>query len=243
LKAADLLSDRELDLSRAQFTSGYLKRSALEAERDVSKADVIHWGIDIGKFRFSDEKADRPKLLYVGQLTSQKGIRTAVEALKLIIQQPGLESTTLTIVRGPDYGDQVHRLVASLGLELNIRFTGLVSRDRLPAIYREHQILLFPSVWDEPFSLTLLEAMSSGLAVVGTNTGGSSEILEDTINALVFPKQDAEECAVQVIRLLQARELRETIGRNARNTVEQNFRLDAMVDRVDRALRHARQTL
>jgi glycosyltransferase involved in cell wall biosynthesis len=177
--------------------------------------------------------------LYVGQVTSLKGVHTAVEALKVIVKQPGHRSTTLTIVGGPDYGNRIHRLVWSLGLENNVRFTGLVPREQLPSIYREHDILLFPSIWEEPFSLTLLEAMSSGLAVVSTNTGGSSEILRSEENALIFRKEDADTCAMQVIRLLEAPRLFDNLRRNARSTVERDFRLDDMVNKIDLELKKA----
>jgi glycosyltransferase involved in cell wall biosynthesis len=237
-------SGGELDLGRAQFASRYLKQAALAAARSVSSAEVIHWGVDVDRFPFNEASSDPKRLLYVGQLTSLKGTRTAVEALKSIVQQSGLSSTTLTIVGGPDYDNSVHRLVSSLGLEKNVRFTGLVRRDQLPAIYGDHEILLFPSMWDEPFSITLLEAMSSGLAVVGTNTGGSSEILKDEVNALVFAKGDAEACARQVTRLIQTPVLFERIRRNARRTIEAEFRLETMIDRIDQTLRnHDRQAV
>ena len=90
---------------------------------------------------------------------------------------------------GPDYDKEIELLVRSLGLERSVRFTGLIPRERLPEIYKQHGTLIFPSVWDEPFSITLLEAMSSGLAVVGTTTGGSAELLADGVNALTFPRQ------------------------------------------------------
>ena len=235
LKASSLFLRGDLDLSRAQFSSAHLKHEALEATQNVSTADVIHWGVDVDRFPFNDTSGGPKRLLYVGQLTSLKGIHTAVEALKSIVQEPGLSSTTLTIVGGPDYANRIHRLVSSLGLESNVRFTGLIPREELPDIYRDHGILLFPSIWDEPFSITLLEAMSSGLAVVGTRTGGSSEILSDEVNALIFPKEDADACARQVTRIIKNSELFERIRRAGRSTVEKEFRLERMIDRIDSA--------
>lgn len=243
LNASSLGLPGELDLSHAQFASRFLKRAAMDASIPVSSAKVIHWGIDVARFPFNERQTEPRKLLYVGQLIPSKGIDTAVEALARIVQQPGLSSTTLTIVGGPDYENRVQLLVSSLGLEKNVLFTGLVPRDRLPGIYRDHQILLFPSIWDEPFSLTLLEAMSSGLAVVGTNTGGSSEILNDQINALIFEKANARACAEQATRLIRNPELHNKLRRNGRRTVEERFRLEDMVERIDSALRqvgHAR---
>ena len=237
LNASGLLPRVELNLSRVQFASHYLKQAALEANRPVQNAEVIHWGVDVNRFPFNETAHEPKRLLYVGQVTLLKGVHTVVEALRLIVERPCNRSTTLTIVGGPDYDDRIHKLVSSLGLEDNVRFTGLIPRDGLPVIYREHDILAFPSIWDEPFSITLLEAMSSGLAVVATNTGGSSEILKDEINALVFAKEDAEACASQIARLINEPELFERIRRNGRRTVEENFRLEAMVDRIDLSLK------
>jgi glycogen(starch) synthase len=239
LNASGVLPRVGLDLSRVQFASRYLKQAALEANRPVRQAEVIHWGVDVNRFPFNETAHEPRRLLYVGQVTLLKGVHTVVEALKLIVERPCNRSTTLTIVGGPDYDDRIHKLVSSLGLESNVRFTGLIPRDQLPAIYREHDVLLFPSVWDEPFSITLLEAMSSGLAVVGTATGGSPEILKDEINALIFPKEDAEACADQIARLIKDPELFERVRRNGRRTVEEDFRLETMVDRIDLSLKKA----
>ncbi|MFY9556987.1 MAG: glycosyltransferase family 4 protein, partial [Blastocatellia bacterium] len=229
----------ELDLSNVHFASRYLMQEALAANRQVSSAEVIHWGIDVNRFRYRERPVKAGRLLYVGQLTQLKGVHTAVEALKLLVEQPAHGSTMLTIVGGPDYDDRIHRLVSSRGLENNVRFTGLIPRDQLPSIYREHDVLLFPAIWEEPFSITLLEAMSSSLAVVGTSTGGSSEILIDGVNALIFPREDPVACARQVVRLFENPELLERLRGRARQTIEENFRFDHMVDRIELALKRA----
>jgi glycogen synthase len=236
LNASGIAPRGDLDLSRVQFASRFLKQAALKADKPAESAEVIHWGVDVNRFSFNETAHNPLRLLYVGQLTSLKGVHTAVEALKWIIEKPGCQSTRLTIVGGPDYDNRIHRLVASLGLEANAQFTGLIARDQLPAIYREHDILLFPSIWDEPFSITMLEAMSCGLAVAATSTGGSSEILKDEINALIFPKENAEACAEQVMRFIKDRELFERVRREGRRTVEENFRLETMADKIDLSL-------
>jgi glycosyltransferase involved in cell wall biosynthesis len=237
LNAARVLPGASLNLANVQFASGYLKQEALAAKRPVSNAEVIHWGVDVDQFKFKEGAGNPKRLLFVGQLTPLKGVETAVQALKLIVDRPGYRSTSLTIVGGPDYGNRVQRLVSSLGLEDSVRFTGLLPRDQLPSVYQEHDILLFPSIWEEPFSLTLLEAMSSSLAIVGTTTGGSAEILRDEVNALTFPKEDVQACAEQVLRLLNNPELLERLRRHGRRTVEENFRLDQMVDKIEFTLK------
>lgn len=61
--------------------------------------------------------------------------------------------------------------------------------------------------------------MSLGLAVVGKATRGSREILEDEVNALIFPKEDAEACSSQILRIMDDLKLLESIWQNGRKTI------------------------
>ena len=220
----------------------YLKKADLKVLKPVTDGAVIYLGIDVNQFSYKKIAHFNGRLLYVGQIVRHKGVHTLIKALEVIVNQRGYESVTLTIVGGtiiPDYEVYVRHLVSSLGLENNVYFAGSFSREKLPSIYHEHDILIFPSVWDEPLGLTQLEAMSSGLAVVGTGTGGSSEILQDEVNALVFPKENAEVCATQVLRLIDNPELFEKIRQNGRRTVEEKFNFKNMMDKLDAALQEA----
>lgn len=240
LSASGLCHNGSLDLSHAQFVSRFLKQAALEAGKPAASSEVIHWGIDTDRFSTNGASRDPSKLLYVGQITAHKGVRTAVEALKLVREKYGCDKATLTVVGGPDYDKEIELLVRSLRLERSVRFTGLLPRDRLPEIYKQHGTLMFPSVWDEPFSITLLEAMSSGLAVVGTTTGGSAELLADGVNALTFPSWDADACARHVKRLIDDPQLFDRIRENGRRAIQTNFRLDRMIDKIEASLEKVR---
>ena len=114
-----------------------------------------------------------------------------------------------------------------------MKFIGKVSREALAQIYREHDILLFPSIWDEPFSIALLEGMASGLAVVGTMTGGTPEILLDEVNALTYAKENADECAAQIERLFDSQELRISLSNAALRTIQERFAFPRMVDLIE----------
>ena len=227
-----------IDLGNVQFASHYLKQLTLEAGKTVTREEIIYWGIDINDYTFRDKYNIMPKrLLYVGQIIPHKGVLTAVDALKFIVQK--YDTITLTIVGGSvmkDYEEQVHKYVHSLGLENNIRFTGLISHENMPHIYNEHDILVFPSIWDEPFGITLLEAMASGLAIVGTATGGSAEILNDEINALVFPKENVQACANQILRLIEDPGLFNRLIENAHDSIKQKFSFANMMNKIEDAL-------
>lgn len=224
-----------------QFCSQHLKDEALAAGQPVQDARVIHWGTNVHIAPLEPLAAPPRRLLYVGQIMAHKGVHTAIEAMQRLMAA-GHADITLTLAGGsvdPDYAARVRRQVADAGLEHCCRFTGGLPRPELLALYHDHDILIFPSAWEEPFAITPLEAMASGLAVVGTTTGGSKEIFEDGVNALTFPKEDAAACAAQLQRLLKDRALFERIRWCGQETIRDKFRFEIMVDQIEAALREA----
>jgi len=85
----------------------------------------------------------------------------------------------------------------------------------MPQVYRSHDALVFTSEWEEPFALTPLEAMASGIPVIGTLTGGSIELLRHRENALTYKAGDAEELASRILELDSEPALRERMARTA----------------------------
>ena len=243
LKPTGLISpSTTLDLRNVQFASQYLKSVAIGKGKRVKNAQVIPWGIHPERFPFRVETLPPKHLLYVGQVVEHKGLHTVVDALKHVVQKRGNGGIRLTIAGGtiiPEYETRIRRQVKALKLDGRVRFTGFLPREALPGTYRENDILVFPSIWDEPFGITLLESMSSGLAVVATGTGGSAEILEDNINALVFPREDSEACASQIIRLMEDTELFNRIRQNGRRTIEEKFIFQNMIDKIETSLHEA----
>ena len=232
---------QHLRLDYVQFTSQYLKDAAAHAGKPVERARVAHWGVDLLRFPFRAAPREcARKLLYVGQLTAKKGVATAIEALHhLIACDPGGD-LSLTIAGGaiaPGYEAELRALVRDAQLESRVSFAGKLPRDQLPALYQDHDILIFPSIWEEPFSITLLEAMASGLAVVATATGGSAELLRHNHNALIFPPADAEACAAQLAALLNDQVLFERIRSTGRETIERHYTIAQMADRIEALLR------
>ena len=137
----------------------------------------------------------------------------------------------------PGYEAELRALVRNAQLESRVRFAGKLPHDQLPALYQDHDILIFPSIWEEPFSITLLEAMASGLAVVATATGGSAELLRHNHNALIFPPADAGACAAQLAALLNDPVLFERIRSTGRETIERHYTIAQMADRIEALLR------
>ena len=163
------------------FPSRRARDRALQAVA-LTEPEVCPQGVDPALFRPADEKPWGWRLLYVGRIDPRKGIRLAIEALAELPRE-----ATLTIAGG---GDEAHLAelrgtAAVLGLEDRVAFT-VTSREALPALYADADAVVFPVLWEEPWGLVPLEAMSVGRPVVASARGGSGEYLRDRENSLVF---------------------------------------------------------
>jgi glycogen(starch) synthase len=238
--------ERRLQYRHVQLASRYLLEALQGATGGPRQGwEVIHWGVDAERFSPAEGAAARGgRLLYVGQVMRHKGVHTAVEAVRILRQELGYPDATLDVVGGGTgarrYVDRLRRTIARHRLGGAVRLSGPVDRRDLPQVYRDHDVLIFPSVWNEPFSITMLEAMATGVPVVGTLTGGTGEALRDGWNALTFEKEDARACATQIARLFADRALYDCLRSNARRTVVERFTLDRMVDAIETSLRAVR---
>ncbi len=156
-------------------------------------------------FRQAPEHPWRWRLLYCGRIDPRKGIDLAVAALPLLPDE-----ATLRVVGDGDaeHREELERQARELGVSDRVHFER-VDRDRLPQTFAEHDVLLFPVRWPEPWGLVPLEAMAVGLLVVASGRGGSAEYLDDGANCLLAdPDGGAEPLAAALRRLADEPELR-----------------------------------
>jgi glycosyltransferase involved in cell wall biosynthesis len=138
----------------------------------------------------------------------------------------------LNVYGGGDapYVKQLQEFVASNRLPVSFHRAGM---DEMPRVYREHDALLFTSEWAEPFALTPLEAMASGLPVIGTTTGGSRELFRDRDNSLTYTAGQPNELADRILRLALDPELRARIAANGQAEVRANYDESRIVDQIE----------
>jgi glycogen synthase len=181
--------------------------------------------------------ADGLNLLYIGRLEPEKGVHTAVNALNYL-NNLGVHSARLNIYGRGDstYESRLRSLVKELHLDNSVFFRGAIPHQQVPQVIARHDVLVFPSEWQEPFARTVLEAMAAGLVVVGTTTGGTKEILVDGKTGLTFPAGDAEQLAAQIQRLAQNPGLRNTLADAGQRCVIENYTLSRMVDQLEKNL-------
>lgn len=228
-----------LQLEHVACVSHYVRRKLTKAGALPHSARVIYNGIDPTPFLQAAAPAtdhgDEIGLVYTGSLVRHKGVLTAVNALGLLQQQEHAHGLHLTIVGAghPDYEARLKRRVQELGLTERVTFSGRVPRRKIPGILAAHDVFLFTSVYEEPIARSVMEAMAAGLAVVATPVGGQQEMLDDGVNALVYPPGDASALAQCIRRLRQDPELLTLLANTGRNTVLQRFTIDRMVDEME----------
>lgn len=228
-----------------QFCSHFVEKLTLPvagAGRGSGDREVIHWGVDTSALPFRAPSRPPKRLLFAGRLVRHKGPLNAIRAFALVNERRPQAELSLSIAGAesdPAFSEMLREHVRSQGLSDRIAFLGRLPPESMPEIYRSHEVLLFPSEWGEPFSIGLLEAMASGLAVVSTRTGGSAELLDHGRNAMIAPPGEPEAWASRIESLLDDSALCESLRACARRDVEERFTLGGMLDRVERALARA----
>lgn len=157
------------------------------------------------------------QILCVTRITPRKGIRYLIEAFSQLSKKyPNLN---LQIVGEGDEKNNLEELVRKLGIEKQINFVGLLPHEKLPAYYQSACVYVLPSL-NEGMSNSMLEALASGLPLIATNTGGTSELVEEGINGFIVKMKDTQDLANKIEILMKDEELRKKMGEASRRKAE-----------------------
>jgi glycogen(starch) synthase len=103
----------------------------------------------------------------------------------------------------------------------------------MPEKMADYDVLILPSEYQEPISRAMQEAMAMGLLVIGTETGGSGELLVHEETGLVFEAADAQSLAQRLRRALDDAESAAALARAGQARVRNEFNIDLTVDRIE----------
>lgn len=235
-----------LRLQHVMVCSRAIQDKLVQAGVPVEHARVVYHGIDPLPYRQAVAQAHEGTahkvaptsktfgLVYVGTLTAQKGVHTAVEALGRLVRDDAVSMHLSILGAGhPAYERRLHELVDRWKLDGRVTFHQPIPRVQLPAFLAQFDVLVMPSVYEEPQARISQEAMATDLVLVATLTGGTKEILVDGENGLAFEPEDAEGLARQLHRLAQDPELRQRLRNAGWQTVSERFTISRMVDEVE----------
>lgn len=220
--------------------SHFLKKELVATGYDPGRVTVIHHGIDTARFRPGPGRgrfAGRRVIFHPARMCYDKGTHVAIEALNIIRDSfPGV----LLVMAGTEqmvdwrhlresYMERIAARIREYDLHDHVHIE-FIPWEHMPGAYRDAEICIYPSCFEEPFGLALLEANASGKPVVASRAGGMPEIITDGVNGFLVDMHDHEQLARCCMQLLGDPELAVQMGRAGRSVVEKGFIHETMVE-------------
>ena len=175
-------------------------------------------------------------LLTVRNLVPRMGLDNLIYAFKKI---SGIAPDIHLIIGGEGQLEhKLNALVKDLSIENSVTFTGYINDKELPEYYQMADIFVLPTKELEGFGLVTLEAMASGIPVLGTPVGGIKEIIERFDHGFLF-KDTSPEAMVDLIiesyrKIKQNPSWYENVSKRCRQFVEENYSWERNVDSLEK---------
>jgi len=177
-----------------------------------------------------DVRKDTPTILCMARLIRDKGIQHMIAAMPAILR--AVPDCKLIIVGDGNYRSSLERLSTLKGLTSRIVFTGMADFGQLPDYFRLCSVFVNPTVQQNGYDLTMVEAMACEKVVISSDIGSTPTLIEDSVDGILFPTANVQILADRVIQLLQNPDRRKEIGKRARQKVMSNFTVDQMVTKT-----------
>lgn len=168
----------------------------------------------------------KPIILFVGGNMQRKGVSTLIEAAPEVVQNyPDVEF----IIVGKDKAiKRLKEKCKNLELSSSFSFPGWCSQDEILDLHKMATIFVMPSL-TESLGVAILEAMASGIPVIGTNVGGIPEIIRNGENGTLVPVDSPKDLSLAILQLLSNKNLQEKYRDAALDTVEK-FSVENMME-------------
>lgn len=210
----------ELYSTPSQFFVSISKNQRMPAP-DLPYIATVYNGVDTDIFACSDEHDDF--LLAAGRIVPEKGIKEAIQAAQA--------SDSRLLIIGPIYPDSQEYFDQYIKPHLNekILYLGFVEHEQMVRYFQKAKALLMPVQWEEPFGLTMAEAMSCGTPVIAFRRGSVPEIVVDKKTGYIVDSVADMAMAIKKIHKIKAKD--------CRARVEENFSITIMVDGYEAAFK------
>lgn len=213
-------------LKKILTVSDYIKGKA-SAFCPIEKIQTVHNGIDLKKFSHKEivsvnrEKMGFSKedfvMVYSGRINQEKGVSELIDAMLLLQDRPQIK---LMIIGGSFFGNanDEDEFIRSLkdkakSIKDNIVFTGFIPYENMPNYLQLADIAVIPSIWNDPFPTTELEAQAMGLPIITTLRGGiPEEVTEENAILLDINEHFVENLAHAIVHLYEQPEKRKEMS-------------------------------
>ncbi len=221
---------RQMDavIATSDFSKSYLKREATVVMHGVD-TDVYAPPADRAAAFAQSGLPGRYAIGCFGRVRAQKGTDVFVAAMcRLLPRYPDFTAVIVGAIvpEQKGFADGLKKQIEAAGLQSRIVMTGELEIEEVQRWYQRLTIYAFNSR-NEGFGLTLIEAMSSGAALVAARAGAAEFVLQDGVTGVLTPPGDADALVAALEPLMRDPAAAATMGERARATVLEKFSLDA----------------
>ncbi len=201
-------------------------------------AQTIYPGVNIDEF-YQEILPPRDCLCiaYASLVMPYKGADVLLESLS-ILNMMGIEFTA-TFAGGslePLFVERLKEFAKSEGIDDKISFMGVLSRTELIQLYKTHNVLVFPSRYQEPFGISQIESMMAGLVTITSGTGGASEAVIHGETGFIFESENSLDLA-EILHWLHMNPAEwEAIACNGQKSAVSNFNQSSTVEKLESIL-------
>jgi len=210
---------------------------------DEKKIEVVPLGLELepflknekyrGKFREELGLSEDTFLIgIIGRLVPIKGHRYFLQTAKAVSSQFSILNSQLKfiIIGDGELREELETYAGQLGILNDVIFTGF--RQDLPEVYADLDIVVLTSI-NEGTPVSVIEAMASGKPVVATKVGGVSSLVKDNVTGFLVKSGDVRSFSEAILKLLKNPEIRQKMGRKAREEVFPYYDVSELVKRID----------
>jgi glycosyltransferase involved in cell wall biosynthesis len=202
--------DFDLVLAVSENVAETLRRYLKSAVHD--RIRVVYSGIDMSTFRPLPDVEKQWDVAFMGRLEAMKAVDLFPEMLSIL--RPRFPRLKMMMTGEGSLKSWLFKEFEERNVSSMIEYKGVVETDDVPLLLNKSRIFLYPSR-QEPFGLSIIEAMACGVPVITTNVFGPDEIIRPDYDGIAVSPDDANALADAVDSLLSDRELREKIAKNA----------------------------
>lgn len=183
---------------------------------------------------------DHYHLLYVGRLNAEKGVDVLIKAFGQVLRQHPKGKLVIcgsSFFEGAIQTPYQQQLIAlAQPIAHAIIFTGFVPHAQLKYLYAAVDIVVLPSVWQDPCPLVVLEAMSAGACLVASRVGGVPEVVCHGQDGLLVDANHPQALAATICHALQQPGLIQQLGAAARHKIVTHYSWAHLVQQLTQQL-------
>jgi glycosyltransferase involved in cell wall biosynthesis len=210
-----------------------------------SKVEIIPGAVSLSRFSASQNKSairhrlgipeNRFVLLTIRNLVPRMGLENLIMALQLVVEKR--KDILLTLGGKGPLAEKLQDMARDVGVDNFVRFTGFIPEKELPSYYQMADLFILPTKELEGFGMVTVEALASGLPVLGTPVGGTKEILAHLGSEFLFTDSTPASIAELILKTIELwngdSKIRRNVSQKCRHVAESYYSWDRHINQIE----------